>query len=175
MINFFYKLSLVCLLFFVQACQMNPATGEKELSLMSQKEEDFIGKKEHKRLISQFGGVYEKKDLQNYVNSIGNFLVSTSELAYKKFTFTVLDSSIVIAFALPGGYVYLTRGLIALCNNEAQLAGVIAHEIGHVTARHSARRYTKSVVTGVLLQILNVFIYSDALDVKTNFCTNNHC
>ncbi len=163
MINFFKKFSFVCLLFFVQACQMNPATGEKELSLMSEKEEDFIGKKEHEKLITQFGGVYEKKDLQNYVNSIGNFLVSTSELPNKKFTFTVLDSSIVNAFALPGGYIYLTRGLIALCNNEAQLAGVIAHEIGHVTARHAAQRYTKTIGTNLVGSILNVLVKNPAI------------
>ena len=72
----------------------------------------------------------------------------------KKFTFTILDSPIVNAFALPGGYIYITRGLISLCQNEAQLAGVIAHEIGHVTARHAARRYTKSVGTGLLANIL---------------------
>ena len=72
----------------------------------------------------------------------------------KNFKFTILDSPIVNAFALPGGYIYLTRGLIALCHNEAQLAGVIAHEIGHVTARHAARRYTKSIGTGLLANIL---------------------
>lgn len=163
MINFLNKFSLVCLLFFVQACQMNPATGEKEISLMSEKEEEFIGKREHKKLISQFGGVYKKKDLQSYVNSIGNFLVSTSELPNKKFTFTVLDSSIVNAFALPGGYIYLTRGLIALCNNEAQLAGVIAHEIGHVTARHAAQRYTKTIGTNLVGNILNVLVKNPAI------------
>ena len=94
------------------------------------------------------------KKLQNYINSLGNFIVSTSEMPDKKFTFTILDSPIVNAFALPGGYIYITRGLISLCQNEAQLAGVIAHEIGHVTARHAARRYTKSVGTGLLANIL---------------------
>ena len=76
-----------------------------------------------------------------------------------------MNTPLINAFALPGGFIYLTRGLIYLCQNEAQLAGVIAHEIGHVTARHSARRYTKSVGTGVILQILNVFS-------KNNFVNN---
>ena len=110
--------------------------------------EDSIGQSEHEKIINQFGGEYKNKKLENYIESLGNFLVSTSELSEKKFTFTILDTPIINAFALPGGYIYLTRGLIYLCQNEAQLAGVIAHEIGHITARHTARRYTKTVGTG---------------------------
>ena len=86
---------------------------------------------------------------------MGKFLVSTSESPNLKFTFTILNSPIVNAFALPGGYIYLTRGLIYLCQNEAQLAGVIAHEIGHVTGRHSAKRYTRAVGTNLLGNLLN--------------------
>ena len=107
-----------------------------------------------KKIVKQYG-VYYDKSLQNYVDSLGSFLVSTSELPDKKFRFTILDTPIVNAFALPGGYIYLTRGLLALCENEAQLAGVIAHEIGHITARHAARRYTKSVGTNLILNVLN--------------------
>ncbi len=139
------------------SCQQNPATGESEFNLMSEKEEDDVGKSEHKKIIKQFGGIYEDEQLNNYIKSLGNFLVATSELPNKKFTFTILNTPIVNAFALPGGYIYVTRGLIYLCQNEAQLAGVIAHEIGHVTARHTAKRYTKTVGTGIVLQILNVF------------------
>ena len=144
-------------IFISQGCQKNPATGESEINLLSESQEDAIGQSEHQKIIKQFGGEYQNSKLKNYVDSLGNFLVSTSELSNKKFTFTILNTPIINAFALPGGFVYLTRGLIYLCQNEAQLAGVIAHEIGHITARHSARRYTKNVGTGVLLQILNVF------------------
>mgnify|MGYP001245132913 FL=1 len=142
---FFRFFSLVLIPFFILGCQLNPATGKNEVSLITENEEDNIGKQEHPKILKQFGGKYENKKLQNYINSLGNFIVSTSEMPDKKFTFTILDSPIVNAFALPGGYIYITRGLISLCQNEAQLAGVIAHEIGHVTARHTARRYTKSV------------------------------
>ena len=155
-----YSFLIISFFFFSnlsQGCQKNPATGDSEFNLLSEREEDAIGRSEHKKIIKQFGGEYQNPKLKNYVESIGNFLVSTSELSDKKFTFTILNTPVINAFALPGGFVYLTRGLIYLCQNEAQLAGVIAHEIGHVTARHSARRYTKSVGTGVLLQILNVF------------------
>ena len=151
---FFRFFSIVLIPFFILGCQLNPATGKNEVSLISENEEDNIGKQEHPKILKQFGGKYENKKLQNYINSLGNFIVSTSEMPDKKFTFTILDSPIVNAFALPGGYIYLTRGLISLCQNEAQLAGVIAHEIGHVTARHTARRYTKSVGTGLLANIL---------------------
>ncbi len=145
---------LLVIIVFISGCQINPATGNKEISLMSSKEEDLIGKQEHDKIIKQYG-IYNDSVLGNYINSLGNFLVSTSELSNKKFTFTILDSPIVNAFALPGGYIYLTRGLLALCDNEAQLAGVISHEIGHVTARHSARRYTKTIGTNLILNILS--------------------
>ena len=162
--SFLTILTFICIN-FIQGCQKNPATGDREINLLSESEEDAIGKSEHQKIIKQFGGEYQSEKLKNYVESLGNFLVSTSELSNKKFTFTILNTPIINAFALPGGFIYLTRGLIYLCQNEAQLAGVIAHEIGHVTARHSARRYTKSVGTGVILQILNVFS-------KNNFVNN---
>ena len=152
---------LIISIFFLScvstSCQQNPATGESEFNLMSEEEEDDVGRSEHKKIIKQFGGIYQDEKLNNYIKSLGNFLVATSELPDKKFTFTILNTPIVNAFALPGGYIYVTRGLIYLCQNEAQLAGVIAHEIGHITARHTAKRYTKTVGTGVVLQILNVF------------------
>jgi predicted Zn-dependent protease len=84
-----------------------------------------------------------------YVDRIGDELVSTSELPNLDFTFTVLDTPIVNAFALPGGYVYVTRGLVELANDEAELAGVMAHEIGHVTARHTAERYGSNVAATI--------------------------
>ena len=162
--SFLIILIFICINFIV-GCQKNPATGDREINFLSESEEDAIGKSEHQKIVKQFGGEYRNEKLKNYVESLGNFLVSTSELPNKKFTFTILNTSVINAFALPGGFIYLTRGLIYLCQNEAQLAGVIAHEIGHVTAKHSARRYTKSVGTGVILQILNIFS-------KNNFVNN---
>ena len=147
------------------SCQNNPATGRNEINLMSTEEEDKIGKSEHQKILEQFGGEYQDLKIKNYVDSLGNFLVSTSELPDKEFTFTILNTPIINAFALPGGYIYLTRGLIYLCQNEAQLAGVIAHEIGHITARHTAKRYTKTVGTKVLFQIFSALS-------KNNFVNN---
>ena len=142
------------ILILISNCSVNPSTGKNEFTIMSKEEEDKIGKKEHPKIIKSFGGIYKNEQLQNYVESLGEFLVNTSELPNKKFTFTILDTPLVNAFALPGGYIYLTRGLIYLCQNEAQLAGVIAHEIGHVTARHTAKRYTKNFGVGLLANIL---------------------
>ena len=150
-----YHLTIILIIFFsLTSCQINPATGESDFSLISESEELEIGRQENKKIINQFGGIYNNKKIQNYVSSLGNFLVSTSELPNLKFTFTILDTELVNAFALPGGYIYLTRGLLAICQNEAQLAGVISHEIGHVTARHTAKRYTKTIGTGILANIL---------------------
>jgi predicted Zn-dependent protease len=128
---------------------VNPATGEKQFMLMSPEDEARIGKAEHSKVLKQFGGVYDDPNIGGYVAQIGGRLVANSELAGQPFTFTVLNSPVVNAFALPGGYVYVTRGLVALANNEAELAGVIAHEIGHVTARHSAQRMTQATVVGL--------------------------
>ncbi|MAJ56563.1 MAG: hypothetical protein CMI74_00580 [Candidatus Pelagibacter sp.] len=164
---------LIFLIFFIiffstSSCVVTPSSGQREISLMSEEDEKAIGKTEHPKIIKQFGGVYQNNTLQNYIESLGKFLVSTSESPNLKFTFTILNSPIVNAFALPGGYIYLTRGLIYLCQNEAQLAGVIAHEIGHVTGRHSAKRYTTAVGTNLLGNILNTLIKNPILQNLTN-------
>ena len=121
---------------------------------MSPSDEAKIGEEEHPKILEEFGGEYSDPAIGLYVNSIGQFLVQTSETPNSRFTFTVLNSPVVNAFALPGGYVYLTRGILALAGNEAELAGVIAHEIGHVTARHSADRVGNSVLANLGLAVL---------------------
>ena len=130
-------------------CSTNPATGESMLSLMSPEEERQIGAQESPKAIQQFGGLYKDPELTRYIDSIGQLLVKTSETPNEKFSFVVIDSDIVNAFALPGGYIHVTRGLLALANNEAEAAGVIAHEIGHVTARHAAQRTTRATLGGI--------------------------
>ncbi len=133
------------------ACETtDPAGGGSGGGLfMSPAQEAKIGAEEHPKVLAQFGGVYDDPELGAYVAAIGGRLVAHSEKAGAPFTFTVLNSAIVNAFALPGGYVYVTRGLIALANSEAELASVLAHEIGHVTARHTARRYSRATMAGL--------------------------
>lgn len=129
------------------ACSVNPATGERNFTaFMSPQEEVRVGQEQHPKIIEQFGGVYDDPKVTAYVNRVGLNLAEVSKRPDLKFTFTVLDNPIVNAFALPGGYVYISRGLLGLANTEAELAGVLGHEIGHVTARHSAQRYSSSVL-----------------------------
>ncbi|RMF09618.1 MAG: hypothetical protein D6763_07520 [Alphaproteobacteria bacterium] len=134
------------------ACQtVNPATGKKEFTpFMSPSDEIQLGQQEHPNVVKQFGGVYDDPKVAGYVAAVGGRLAANSELADLEFTFTVLNSPIVNAFALPGGYVYVTRGILSLFNSEAELASVLGHEIGHVTARHTAKRYNQAMFTGIL-------------------------
>ena len=140
-------------------CSVNPATGDEQFTaFLSPEEERLVGAQEHPKLVKAFGGLYDDPALQRYVSSLGRLLQQTSEQPEPPFTFVVLDSPEVNAFALPGGYVHVTRGLMALANDEAELAGVIAHEIGHVTARHSAERYSHGLVAGLGAAILGAVI-----------------
>lgn len=140
-------LMLTSSLVLTNACTqvVNPATGKTEFTAMSPEKERAVGKEQHPQVLQQFGGNYSDAELQAYITEIGNKLKAVSELPDEKFTFTLLNSDVVNAFALPGGYVYISRGLMALAENEAEVAGVLAHEIGHVTARHSAQRYSRGI------------------------------
>lgn len=135
----------------VSGCETAPATGRTFFTGgMSAEDEVALGAKEHEKIVPEFGGAYDDPQLASYVASVGQLLAKTSELPDLKFTFTVLDSPIVNAFALPGGYVYVTRGLLSLAADEAEMAGVLAHEVGHVTARHSAERYGQAVTASIV-------------------------
>ncbi len=140
------------------ACSTNPATGERAFTLLSSEDERKLGAEEHPKVLAKFGGAYDDPAVQAYVSGIGAALVAGSENAGTPFTFTVLDSPVVNAFALPGGYVYVTRGLMTLADNEAELAGVIGHEIGHVTARHGAQQHGRSVLVGVGAAVVGVLL-----------------
>jgi predicted Zn-dependent protease len=103
-------------------------------------------------------GVYDDPALQKYVESVGLRLARASERPNLPWHFTVVDAPAVNAFALPGGYIYITRGILPFLNDESQLAGVLGHEIGHVTARHSAQQYTKATSAGIGLTLLSIFV-----------------
>jgi predicted Zn-dependent protease len=138
----------------LSACATNPVTGKSDFALVSESEEIKQGSSYHPQIIAQYG-VYEDPALQQYVNSIGQELAAKSHRAHLKFTFTVLDSPEINAFALPGGYIYITRGIMAYLDSKAELAGVIGHEIGHVTARHSVRQQSGQMVSGVLSVLIS--------------------
>ncbi|MEX0721904.1 MAG: M48 family metalloprotease [Balneolaceae bacterium] len=128
--------------------QVNPVSGNKRAFGYTWEQEKEIGAESDSEVIAQFG-LYENEDLSNYVDEIGQELLEVSHLRREgvdekfqntEFTFRVLNSPVVNAFALPGGYIYVTRGLLSHLNNEAQLAVVLGHEIGHVAARHASQR-----------------------------------
>ncbi len=127
---------------------VNPVTGKTERSVMDEQAEITEGAKAHQTVLQEYG-VLANPALQAYVNDVGQRLAKLSHRSQLKWTFTVLDSPEVNAFALPGGYVYVTRGIMAYLDSEAELAGVIGHEIGHVTARHGAQRATRQQNAGI--------------------------
>ncbi len=141
----------------VAGCTTNPATGEQSFTaLLSPAQELQVGAEQHPKIIAQFGGTYDNPEVATYVDDLGQRLAAVSELPDLDFTFTVLDSDVVNAFALPGGYIYISRGLLALATNEAELAGVLGHEIGHVTARHAAQRYSQGAAANIGAAVLGV-------------------
>ena len=139
------------------ACATNPATGKREFSLMSEEQEIQLGREANAQ-VRQEMGVYNDAELQRYVSDIGMRLAKASERPNLPWQFTVVDEPAVNAFALPGGFIYVTRGIMAFLHNEEQLAGVLGHEIGHVTARHSAQQYTQATTAGVGLTLLSIFV-----------------
>ncbi|MHA1108150.1 MAG: M48 family metalloprotease, partial [Alphaproteobacteria bacterium] len=138
-------------------CTTNPATGEQSFTgTMGTAEEISLGQEQHPKVIKAFDGIYGTPALGKYVDGVGQLLAGTTERRGIKYRFTVLNSAAVNAFALPGGYIYITRGLLALAGNEAELAAVLAHELGHVTALHHAQRAGHSLLANVLITGLGI-------------------
>ncbi len=156
---------LIATTLMLQGCvTANPATGGSDFTpFMSPVRESAIGKEQHPLVIKQHGGVLDEPKVAGYVAVVGGRLASVSELPKSPFTFTVLNSPMVNAFALPGGYIYVTRGILALFNSESEMASVLGHEIGHVTARHSAKRYNQQLFTGLGVALLGAALKSKGL------------
>ena len=139
------------------ACATNPVTGKKQMSLLSEAEELAIGQQQDAEIRREMG-VYDDPELQRYINDIGQELARNSHRPNLPWSFTIVDSPAINAFALPGGYIYVTRGLLAYLDDESELAGVLGHEIGHVTARHAAQAYTRQAQANIGLTILSIFV-----------------
>jgi predicted Zn-dependent protease len=129
-------------------CAQNPVTGDKDFVLMSEQQEIQMGAQAHQDVLKEYAAL-DNPGLQAYVNGVGQRLAKQSHRPNLQWHFTVVDSPDVNAFALPGGYVYITRGIMAYLNSEAELAGVVGHEIGHVTARHGVRQQSTATAVGL--------------------------
>ncbi len=134
-------------------CSTNPATGARSFTLLSWEEERAIGLEAGPQMTEQFGGEVNDETTRAYVNEVGNKLVVHVEEGVPDlpWEFTLLDSAVINAFALPGGQVFLSRGLAEKLGSEAEMAGVIGHEIGHVTARHGNQRMSKQIGFNIAL------------------------
>ena len=149
----FIFLGVALLLFLLSgSCAVNPVSGGSELMLLSESDEIKLGKQTDAQVRKQYG-VYEDQKLNAYLNDMCQRLAKVSHRPNLPYKFEMVDASAVNAFAVPGGYVYFTRGILANLNSEAELAGVMGHELGHITARHSAQQYSRAQLAqfGVLV------------------------
>lgn len=142
----------VVLLLWLAACAINPATGKRQLSFMSESQEIQMGQNADPDIVGSMG-LYPDESLQAYVQELGESLAASSERPDLPWTFRVLDDPLINAFALPGGFIYVTRGILAHFESEAELAGVLGHEIGHVTARHSVNQMSKAQIAQIGLGV----------------------
>lgn len=136
-------LSATFLLF--NSCATNPVTGKRQVVLMSEEQEIAMGKEADPQIIAQYG-LYEDANLQSFITEKGRQMAAISHRPNLDYQFRIVDSEVLNAFAVPGGYVYFTRGIMAHFNNEAEFAGVLGHEIGHVAARHSVEQQRNQIL-----------------------------
>lgn len=142
--NIFSIALLLCSGFLLSTCAKNPVTGKRQVVLISESQEIAMGQEADPQIIAQYG-LYEDSLLQRFINEKGKAMAAISHRPNLNYYFRVVDSDILNAFAVPGGYVYFTRGIMAHFNNEAEFAGVLGHEIGHITARHTVVQQSKQV------------------------------
>jgi len=145
----------VCLLAILQAgCQTNPVTGKKQLILVSPEQEKKMGLDYSKEVEKTLGQSVKDEQLQNYINSVGQKIAIVSHAPDYGFSYKAIDHNSVNAFALPGGYIYITTGLLEQLSSEAQMASVLGHETAHVTARHIASQITSDYIMSVGISVL---------------------
>lgn len=150
-------LLVACFALTFTGCAQNPVSGKQDFVMMSESQEISIGRNADVDVRKQYK-VYDNPALQNYVNRVGQAVAKNSHRPNLNYHFTVLDSPEINAFALPGGYIYITRGIMAYLNSEAELAAVLGHEVGHVTARHGVRQQSASQATGIGISLASIFV-----------------
>ena len=162
-------LALAASPFVLNGCASNPVTGSPDLVFQSEAGEIKRSKEVHPMIVQQFGGPYEDQQLQAYVNEVGQRAAKASHRPELEYHFMVLDSEDINAFTTGGGYVYVTRGIMNYLNSEAELAAVLGHEIGHVTARHPVRQQSKSTLSNIGAAAVGIFTGSADLAGLANY------
>ncbi len=157
-VNFVRWLSLVVAALFLSTCATNPATGRREFSIVSDKTANAMGAKAYPQIRQEWGGDYRDPEMQAYVSSIGKSLAEVSHSPELPFKFRVTNSSQLNAVTLPGGRIFITRGLMAELENEAQLAAVIGHEIGHATARHGRSAMSRNIAIQAVATVASAVV-----------------
>jgi predicted Zn-dependent protease len=147
--------ALLPVILLTLACATNPVTGKRQIAMISEAQEIQMGQQAAQQVAREMGLVQDQA-LQNYVNQIGQRLAADSERPDLPWSFAVVDDPMINAFALPGGPIFLTRGILAHFNNEAEMASVLGHEIGHITARHSVEQISKQQLAGLGLGIATI-------------------
>ncbi len=143
-------LPAVLFLTAIAGCSTNPATGQKQLNWISTEKENSLGAEAAPKFVEQYGGDIPSESIHKYINDLGHRLAAVSERPDLDWEFHAVDSAVINAFALPGGKVFVTRGLMKELTSEAQLAGVLGHEVGHVTAQHIGQQMTRAIIiTGI--------------------------
>lgn len=147
----------------VTGCAKNPVGGT-DLAFMSREEEIELGREHYPKIIQMHEGELQGKAVQNYVEDLGRQLTRVSHRPNLPYQFNVVNSSTPNAYALPGGFISITRGLLLEIENEKQLAAILGHEIGHVTARHAVQQQSSQVLTGILLTAANIYMRSEGVE-----------
>ena len=146
---------LLSLLAQLTGCAVNPATGKTDFVMMSEQQEIDLGRNYAQEIAKQYPRYADEK-LQAYVQQVGERVARNSHRSNLDYSFTVIDSPDINAFAIPGGHIYIHRGLMAYLGSEAELAAVLGHEVGHVTARHSVRQQSQSTAWNILGQAVAI-------------------
>ncbi len=156
--SFIWCCYLLVFLVVLAGCAVNPVTGRNELALMqvSPQQEVELGKKSFGQAMQSMGGVYPDAALNAYVDRVGQRVARRSHRPELKYSFQVVNDSAPNAFALPGGFIAISRGLLVSLENEAQLAAVLGHEVGHVTARHSVQGMQRSTLLGAAVSLVGI-------------------
>jgi len=152
-------IAIIAVISFYSKTQVNPITGEKQRVSLTQEQEIVLGLNSAPEMIQQMGGAVNDPKIRDRVNRVGQKLVNETEAGKSKYKFNfhvLADPNTVNAFALPGGQIFITMGLLKLLKTEDQLAGVLGHEIGHVIGRHSAEQMAKQELTEGLVQATDI-------------------